>query len=160
MTRLAATGSATALALLMLAASAGAQMQAPAVAVQAVAPRPAITESPVRGVPAEELPGPGRCRIWYDALPTHRQPAQMDCEHADWLAKRWGGRVIDSNGERAAYDGRNDFSGVPAEELPRSGYCRAWIDDVAPALQPAQSDCRTAQRTASALGGRVLYMPL
>lgn len=136
---------------------------APAAEAQQPAPQAASFEakiSPVAGVPANELPENGRCRIWYDELPAETQPAQMECEHADWLARTWGGRVVNSEAELASYEGRNDFSGVPVSALPRGGYCRAWIENLAAPMQPEQSDCRTARRMVSEHGGRVLYMPL
>jgi len=118
-------------------------------------PAPAV--SLVAGVPAEALPDEGRCRIWYDELSADAQPAQMECEHAHWVARSWGGRVVSHEAELAAYEGRNDFTGVTEADLPRAGYCRVWTDDGA---QTEDSDCRTARRVAAANGGRVLYMPL
>jgi len=154
MTKLAASGVATAFALVMLGGSAVSALrnQEPqARATTLVASQPAETTTRV-----------GRCRIEYDALAADRQPAQMECEHAHWVAQRWGGRVLEQTGEglveRAAYNGRNDFRGVPSSDVPRAGWCRAWIEGAAE--QPAQSDCRTAERTAAAEGGRVLFMPL
>lgn len=125
------------------------------------APVPATPVAVTNPVSKSEL---GQCRIQYDALPETHQPAAMECEHAHWLARTWGGRVLESTNdglvERAAYDGRNDFTGVPASALPRRGYCRAWIEGRAPDAQPRQNDCVVARREAAALGGRVIFMPL
>jgi hypothetical protein len=157
--KVAASGLATALALSFLVGTAGARLETQT-AIEAPAARAASLESLIAGVPADELPHQGACRIWFEGVRAERQPAAMDCEHAHWVAQRWGGRVINRDRELAAYDGRNDFTGVPTSALPRPGYCRAWIDGAALDAQPAQSDCREARRTAASQGGRVLYMPL
>lgn len=125
-----------------------------------VAPAPVIEPSSISGVPAYALPSRGQCKLWYDVLPAERQPAQMDCEHAQWLARTWGGRVIDRDHERARYEGRNDFTGVPVSALPQRGFCRAWLNGVDESAQPAESDCRVARQIAERSGGRVLFMPL
>jgi hypothetical protein len=117
-------------------------------------------QSTVRGVPLSELPAEGRCRIWYDELPTTHQPAASDCEHAHWVAQRWGGRVISNTAEEASYEGRNDFTGVPVSELPRAGYCRVWLNELPANRQAAETDCRTARSIAERVGGRVLHIPL
>lgn len=154
MTKLAASGIATAFALVMLGGS----------AVSAMREQPAPQVIPTATIEATDGMSLGQCRIEYDALPADRQPAAMECEHAQWVAQRWGGRVIEKTGsgsvERAVYEGRNDFTDVPSTALPRAGWCRAWIEGRALEAQPAQSDCRTAERIAAAQGGRVLFMPL
>ncbi|QGZ94385.1 hypothetical protein [Terricaulis silvestris] len=154
MTKLAASGFATALAVLALGGSS-------IVAVRN-APAQTIVQAPVeRALSTMEL---GECRIHYEALPADRQPAAMECEHANWVAKSWGGRVLEQTSEgeveQAAYNGRNDFTGVPADALPRAGYCRAWLDDVDVSAQPEATDCRSARTIASERGGRVLHIPL
>lgn len=121
---------------------------------------PHAVESNIRGVPVDALPRQGECRLWYDALPVERQAAPMDCEHARWLAQKWGGRVISHDAEVASFEGRNDFTNVPMTALPERGYCRAWLDNVDAAQQPAESDCVVARRVVEHAKGRVLFMPI
>ena len=120
--------------------------------------------STIEGVPSEALPPSGQCRIFFDHVRIDKQPAAMECEHARWLAHSWGGRLVSVTGLKvtlvAAYHGRNDFTGVPAEALPPAGYCRAWLNGVANERQPQYSDCVVARRIVETQPGRVLFMPL
>ena len=120
--------------------------------------------STIEGVPTEALPASGQCRIFFDNVEISRQPAAMECEHAIWLARSWGGRVVGVTGTvasvLASYEGRNDFTGVPSTALPPRGYCRAWIDGLATDQQPSPSDCVEARHIAQSENGRVLFMPL
>jgi len=154
MSRLSAPALATGIAIAMLLGM-GLADRAPDTATQTRAPLPVEMSSRVPE---------GRCQIQYDALPEAHQPAHMECEHAHWLARNWGGRVMQQQAgalvEAASYDGANDFTGVPVSQLPRAGHCRAWLDGVTEGAQPAESDCRTARRIAAEHGGRVLFMPL
>jgi hypothetical protein len=156
---------------LVVSAFAAVAVMAVVVGVAGAGPPPAPTpiaiigpahavESNVRGVPVDALPRAGECRLWYDALPVENQAADMDCEHAQWLAQSWGGRVISHDAEVASYTGRNDFGGVPVTALPQRGYCRAWLDNVDAGQQPAESDCLVARRTVEHAHGRVLFMPI
>lgn len=154
MSRLSASGFATALALAALFGMATVQAGDRA---EAQARQPPIVQA------LQETPT-GQCRIHYDSLAEDRQPVAMECEHAQWIARSWGGRVMQQTGrglvEIASYQGRNDFAGVPPTELPSSGYCRAWVAGAPASEQPAQSDCVVARHIAAERGGRVLYMPL
>lgn len=47
---------------------------------------------------------------------------------------------------------------VPREMLPPAGKCRIWMDGVAPAQQPAPTDCQTALRQRPA-NGTVVFGP-
>jgi hypothetical protein len=45
---------------------------------------------------------------------------------------------------------------IPAGYRPPAGMCRIWIDGVAPAQQPAVTDCKSAVRNRPA-NGRVIF---
>ena len=45
---------------------------------------------------------------------------------------------------------------IPAGYRPPPGMCRIWIDGVAPAQQPAPTDCKTAVRNRPS-NGRVIF---
>ena len=49
-------------------------------------------------------------------------------------------------------------SDVPREMLPPSGKCRIWMEGVAPAQQPAPTDCQTALRQRPT-NGTVVFGP-
>jgi len=40
-----------------------------------------------------------QCAIQYEHLSLDRQPAAMDCEHANRVAQRWGRRVMEKTGD-------------------------------------------------------------
>lgn len=153
MSRLAASGLATAFTLAVLLGMALVEADHRVEAQTQRMPGQRVGETPV-----------GQCRIRYDGLAMDRQPAAMECEHANWIARSWGGRVMQQTGrglvEIANYRGRNDFTGVPSSAVPRRGYCRAWIPGAPVSAQPAQNDCLVARRQARERGGRVIYMPL
>ena len=90
MTKLSASGIATAFALVMIGGSAISTQDQQATRARATSMQ--ISE------PAGHM-RLGQCRIEYDALAGDRQPAPMECEHAQWVAQRWGGRVMEKTSE-------------------------------------------------------------
>ena len=55
--------------------------------------------------------------------------------------------------------GAGDFAGVPVENLPPPGNCRAWLDRVPEAKQPPAMPCAKAELIVRERGGRLVYMP-
>ena len=62
--------------------------------------------------------------------------------------------LVGSAQERASPPPR----GVPANQMPPAGKCRIWMDGVAPAQQPAPTDCQTALRQKPP-NGTVIFGP-
>ena len=48
----------------------------------------------LRGIPADRLPPPGRCRLWIDGIPAHLQPPPARCEQVEARQRVGGGRVL------------------------------------------------------------------
>lgn len=128
-------------------------------------PRPA-TQSEFH-LPPEHMPQLGLCRIWYTELPPLWQPPAMSCARSHALAEQHGGRVVKAISKKSFEDGRalsmdygpGRFDGVPPEQLPPPGYCRAWQDRVPPDRQPPSMTCAKAEQLLRQRGGRLIYMP-
>jgi len=129
--------------------------------------RPRPTQQIEFDVPPESVPRLGLCRIWYADLPPQWQPPAMPCARAHSLAERHGGRVVKAISPKSFQDGRtlsmdygpSEFAGIPPEQLPPPGYCRAWQDRLPLERQAPAMTCARAEQLVSQRGGRVIYMP-
>ena len=118
------------------------------------------------GVPLHGLPPLGFCKIWYDGLPSWRQPPAMDCDDAVTQASEWGGRVVESldwddkvGRTRVNFGYRgNAIAAIPLEAIPSMGTCRAWAKDVSDDAQTSEGPCEEVRRSAPA-GSVIAYMP-
>jgi hypothetical protein len=72
------------------------------------------------------------------------------------LAAQGQARAAERAPERAP--ARAAATEVPRDMLPPAGKCRIWMDGVAPAQQPAPTDCQTALRQRPA-NGTVVFGP-
>lgn len=115
----------------------------------------------------ELVPPLGQCRIWYPELPAARQPPPMSCGRAHEIAERHGGRVVKAISKKSFQDGSvlamdygaDRFAGVPPDQLPPPGLCRAWRGQTPPERQPKAMPCAQAEKLVRENGGRLLYMP-
>ncbi len=48
----------------------------------------------LRGVPPDQMPPPGYCRVWLDGVEPDRQPAPDQCPRAEREAQRYGARLL------------------------------------------------------------------
>ena len=46
---------------------------------------------------------------------------------------------------------------IPKSAMPPAGMCRVWLDNVAPAQQPAPTDCSTAIKNSPGSGARLIF---
>jgi hypothetical protein len=67
--------------------------------------------------------------------------APLAAQAPDRTPERAPERAPERTPERASVPGA-----VPREMLPPAGKCRIWMEGVAPAQQPAPTDCQTALR--------------
>ena len=48
----------------------------------------------LRGIPPDQLPPPGYCRVWLEGVSPDRQPPPAQCPQAEREAQRTGGRLV------------------------------------------------------------------